>query len=92
MRDLLLEVAVGRGDHPDIDADVGGAAHALEALLLEEAQQLGLQRRRHLADFVEEDRPAVGGFEQAPLLHPRVGEGPALVAEELALEQLLRQR
>ena len=36
------------------------AADALERLLLEEPQQLGLQRRHHLADFVEEHRAAVG--------------------------------
>ena len=46
---------------------------------------------RHLADFVEEDRPAVGGFQQAFLLHARVGERAALVTEQLALQQLLRQ-
>ena len=47
---------------------------------------------RHLADLVEEHRAAVGGFEQALLLHARIGERAALVAEELALEQLLGQR
>ena len=69
-----------------------GAADALEALLFEEAQQLGLQRRHHLADLVEEHRAAVGALEQPALLHPRIGERAALVAEQLALEQLLRQR
>ena len=44
--DLLLEVAVGGGDHAHVDADVGQAADALERLLLEDAQQLGLQRQR----------------------------------------------
>ena len=44
------------------------AADALERLLLEEPQQLRLQRRHHLADFVEEHRAAVGRFEQPALL------------------------
>ena len=47
---------------------------------------------RHLADLVEEHGAAVGGLEQAPLLLTRVGERAALVAEQLALEQLLGQR
>ena len=47
---------------------------------------------RHLADLVEEDGAAVGGLEQAALLLPRVGERAPLVAEQLALEQLLGQR
>ena len=66
---------------------VGRAADAPEGLLLEEAEQLGLERGRHLADLVEEDRAAVGLLEEAPLLLLGVGEGAALVAEELALEQ-----
>ena len=45
--------------------------------------------RRHLADLVEEQRPAVGRLEQPPLLRLRVGEGAALVTEELALQQVL---
>ena len=66
------------------------AADAPEGLLLEEPQQLGLQRRRHLADLVEKHRAAVGLLEQAALLLPRVGERAALVAEQLALEQVSR--
>ena len=50
------------------------------------------RRQRHLADLVEEQRAAVGRFEQAALLLAGVGEGAALVAEQLALEQLLGQR
>ena len=43
---------------------------------------------RHVADLVEEQRPAVGQLERAPLALTRAGEGAALVAEELALEQV----
>ena len=63
--DFLLEIPVGGRNHPDIDADIRRAADALEALFLEESQQLRLQRGRHLADFVEEDRAAVGHLQQA---------------------------
>ena len=89
--DLLLQIAIRRGDDADVDANVRRAADPLEALLLEEPQQLGLQPRRHLADLVEEDRSAVGHLEQSFLLHARVRERAALVAEQLALEQLLRE-
>ena len=92
MRDFLLEIAVARRDDPNVHADVRQAADALEGLLLEEAEELGLEARRHLPDFVEEDGAAVGGFEQAPFLLPCVGEGAALVAEQLAFEQLLGER
>ena len=44
-----------------------GAADALEALLFERAQDLGLQRQRQIADLVEEQRAAVRQLELARL-------------------------
>ena len=46
------------------------AADALEGLLLQHAQQLGLHRQAQFADLVEEDRAAVGHLEPA-LAHGR---------------------
>ena len=89
---LILEIPVGRRNHPDIDADVGQATHPLEGLLLEKSQQLGLQCWRHLADLIEEHRSAIRGLEQPPLLLTGVGECAAFVTEEFAFEQLLGQR
>jgi hypothetical protein len=37
----------------------------LDHLLLQRAQHLGLRLEAHVADLVEEDRAAVGGFELA---------------------------
>jgi hypothetical protein len=67
-------------------------ADALELLLLEHAQELGLQVEPHLGDLVEEERAAVRALERS--LHPldRAGEGALLVAEERALHQPLRER
>ena len=62
------------------------------SLVLQEAQQLGLQRRRDLADLVEEERAALGGLDAPGLVADRAGEGAARVAEQLAREQLLGQR
>ncbi len=55
-------------------------------------EQLGLQSQRQIADFVQEERTLVGQFEQprfALLAGP--GKGPALIAEELRLQQTFRQ-
>src|SRR5262249_31617876 len=41
----------------------------------------------HLADLVEEQRAVIGGDEQAGVRVDRCGEGPAHVAEQVALEQ-----
>ena len=68
------------------------AAEAHELALLEHAQQLGLDRRRHLADLVEEQHAAVGLLDASRLGGDRAGERAALVAEQLRLEQLVGQR
>jgi hypothetical protein len=64
-RDLGRQVAVRRRDDPDVDATVRVSADALELVVLQRAQQLGLERRRELADLVEEDGAAVGNLEPA---------------------------
>src|SRR5437660_294922 len=74
---------------------VAGAAVVADAVglaVLQRLEQLGLERHRHLADLVEEEGAAVGQLELARLGARRAGEGAALVAEQLALEQLAGQR
>ena len=63
--DHLHELGVGRGEHAHVHLDGAVLADALELALLQHAQQLGLQRRAHRADLVEEERAAVGLFEPA---------------------------
>jgi hypothetical protein len=60
--------------------------------LLQDAQQLRLHRARHLADLVEEDRPAARRLKEPALVPHGVGEGAALVPEEFPLEQALQER
>ena len=78
------------------DAHVGAAllaaAHALERALLEHAQQLHLHVEAHVADLVQEQRAAVGELEAADARGQRARESALLVAEQLALEQLARNR
>jgi hypothetical protein len=90
--DLLAQVAVGRRQHPHVDLDRLVAADPLDLALLEDAQQLGLQRDVELADLVEEDRAAVGLLEAAEVLADRAGEAALLVAEQRRLDQLLGDR
>ena len=83
------EVAVGRGDEADVGLDRPRPADALEGLVLEDAQELRLERGADVADLVEEHRPAVGDLELPALLLVRAREGALLVAEQLGLEELL---
>ena len=86
------QIAVGRGDQPDVDAQRPRAAEPLELVLLEHAQDLGLRARAHVADLVEEQRAAVGLLEPADALLVGAGERALLVAEQLGLEQVLLER
>jgi hypothetical protein len=50
-------------------------------------QQFGLQRRRHLADFVEQDGPLVANFKFAGLGVIGAGKSSCFVAEQFAFLQ-----
>ena len=89
--DLLCQVPVRGGDHPDIHLDRPGAPQRLELLLLEDPQELRLEGRAHLAHLVEEDRPPVGELKPPLAAGDGAGEGPLLMAEELALQERLRK-
>jgi hypothetical protein len=86
----LAQVAVGRGDHADVDPRRPGLAHAPDLTLLQHAQELRLQVEGQLADLVEEERPTVGRLDQPLLRLGRAGERAAHVAEQLGRDQLAR--
>ena len=81
---------MGRRDHPHIGLDGLAAPDPVELALLQHPQQLDLHRQRHIADFVEEEGAPLGQFEAAAPGGNGTGEGPLLVTEQLALEQLRR--
>ena len=87
-RDRALEIAVGGGDDAHVHMDIVFAAESREFAVLEDLQQLGLQRRAHFADLVEEHRAVVRELELAGLVLNRAGEGAALEPEQLRFEQL----
>ena len=61
-------------------------------MLLEGAEELGLERRRQLTDLVEEARPPVGGLEEPAPRGQGARERAALMAEQLRLHERLGQR
>src|SRR5204863_546886 len=68
------------------------AAHALEFLLLENAQKRDLHFRRQFADLVQEDRSAVRCFKSPDPLLQRAGKGAFFMTEQLAGDELLGKR
>jgi hypothetical protein len=90
--DLGREVLVRRGEDARIDRDRARAAEPLDLAGLDRAQELGLRIQAHVADLVEEEGSEVRGFE-ASALHLRGSrERTLLVAEELALDEILGER
>ncbi len=64
------------------------AAERLDFLLLQHAQQLALQRQRHVADLVQQQRATISGLELAVApLALGAGVGAGRHTEELGLEQ-----
>ena len=87
--DQLREVLVRGGEDAHVHAERLLAADALEGLLLQRAQHLGLGLDAHVADLVQEQRAAVGQLELSAPPADRAGERAALVTEQLGLDQLL---
>jgi hypothetical protein len=90
--DLGVEVTVARGDDPDVDGTALGAADALDLAAIDGAEELGLEVERELADLVEEQGAARRRLERADAGRAGAGEGAGLVAEQLGLEQVRRDR
>src|SRR6185503_17791025 len=88
----LGDVLVGRGDDADVYVDLLLAAKTPNLPALQRAEELHLDVRRHLRDFVEEDGPAVRQLERPLLLVGAARERALLVSAQLVLEDFLRKR
>ena len=67
-------------------------ADAAEFVRVEQAQELCLQHRLHLADLVDEDGAVVCRLDQTGLAIDGAGEGALLVAEQFRFQQARRDR
>ena len=90
--DRRVEVSMRRRDDPHVDGLVALRPHRPHLRVLEHAQQLGLQLGGHVSDLVEEEGSARRLAEAAAARLDGARERPALVPEELALEQVARNR
>src|SRR6185295_4264616 len=89
--DPLEQVAIGRGNdahvHPRFDPI---RPDPLNLAAFEESEQTRLHSQRHLADFVEENRPAIGDLHQPLAIAVGVREAASDVAEKRRLQQVVR--
>ena len=90
--DHLTGVAVRRSNDPHVDGNHPRAAHALHLACFEHTQELRLKTDVELADFVQEERAAIGHFEAALLAVGRTGKGAAFVAKQNAFDEVRGDR
>ena len=83
----LAKLLVGGRDDAEIALHRPVAAHRQHLAVLQGPQQLHLERQGDVGHLVEEDRAAVGLLQQSLPGLVGAGEGPAGVAEQLALGQ-----
>ncbi len=88
-RHFFFDVAVGGGDDAYVHVDGLGRAHRPHLLLLQHAQELGLQGEGHVADLVQEQRSPLGGEEEPLVATGGAGESPFHMPEQLRFQQVL---
>ena len=82
-----VQILARGGDDPDVNRLGTRTAQPSNRSVLEDRQQLRLQRLGQQPDFVEEECAPVGRLEQAGFRMARIGERALLEAEELRLEE-----
>src|SRR5271168_339066 len=73
------QISVGRRHEAHVYLVSAPAAQALELLLLQDAQQFGLQRQRNVTHLVEKQGALVSQFETSDLLRDSAGKSAFLV-------------
>jgi hypothetical protein len=86
--DHVVQVAVGRGDDPNVDVGGGGlGSHATNLARFEKPEQQGLHARTHVPDLVEKDGALVGELEGADLVAIGSRKAAPHMPEQLRFEQ-----
>ena len=89
--DHRRQVGIGRADHADLDLAFAIGAQALETTGFQHAQQLHLAAQRQVADLIQEQRAAIGGFELALACLVGAGIRAGLGTEQFGLDQFRGQ-
>src|SRR5262249_44596210 len=83
---------IGCRQHPDIEFKFIITAEPANTAVRQDTQKLRLKGHRHFGDFVDEQRSSVCLFEHSLPGSNCASESSALVSEQLALDQRLRNR
>ena len=83
----VAQRSVAGADHAHVHAARLRGAHAPHFAALQHAQQALLKRRAGGGQLVQEERAAIGGFEESRAFPGGAGKGAARVSEELGFQQ-----
>jgi hypothetical protein len=78
--------------HPDVDIDWFTRADTHDLALLQYAQQLDLEHQWQVGNLVQQEGAPIRCLEPTWPRRSRAGKSSALVAEQLALDQVLGKR
>ncbi|MCY1421041.1 hypothetical protein D9M71_366840 [compost metagenome] len=84
----VFKIEVGRSQDTYIGAAGDRVTDPLVFLVLDEAQQLGLQRQWEIADFIKEQSAAIGLIDPPQGAFTGPGKRPAAMPEQFAFHQL----
>src|SRR5579859_626323 len=88
----VFQLDIGCGDNAHVHGDFLGAAQTVVGHAVEHAQELNLCLDVEFADLIQEQSARGCSFEQPGLQGVRTAECAFFVAEQFALNQMLRQR
>ncbi len=84
----LFKVFVGGADEAEVDLAEGAAAEALDLVVFEDAEELGLKGEGEGGDLVEEEGAVVGELDLAGAGLGGAGEGAFFATEEFRLDEV----
>src|ERR1044072_7852851 len=79
----FLQINISGSNYSHINATRSSVTQRCELTLLNHAEQPHLRFGRYITNFIEEDRTAIGYFEQTFLGSNRTSEGAASMAKQL---------
>src|SRR5215471_4579936 len=85
------KISIGCGNYSNVYRNFLGSSNSADRPLLQDTQQFHLHREARVAHLIKKDGSLVRNFEQPLLVRRRAGKSSSHVAEELALQQGLRE-
>ena len=85
--DETMQITIGSGDEPYIDASRGPGAHGPDFTLLKHSKQFGLHGERHVTQLIQKQRSPMGQLENPFSVSLSSREGASYVTKKFAFQE-----